>query len=184
MKRKDKAQLNVKIDPRLLVSLKAEAIKSGKTLTNYITDLLEQNSKPKKSEDYELLEARLLRVEKQLDLKSTKEIEPNETIFSDSGAKKYGDMARQLFEHHRKAKNLSLKDAFAELSVCLSHYDSRPELVFQLLSGEQDLTGKKMTEAYRVGSCGLRSALCEWINDDLEPLNDAFLSAVEIKQLV
>lgn len=184
MNRKDKAQLNVKIDPKLLVNLKAEAIRNGKTLTNYISDLLEQGSKPKKSEEFECLEARLLKVEQQLNLKEEKGIEPNESIFSDHGAKRYGEIAAKLFESHRKAKKLSLKDAFAELAVCLSHYESQPELIFQLLTGGHDLTGLEMTQAYRIGSCGMRSGLSEWINDPLEELNDAFLSAVEIKSLV
>ena len=184
MNRKDKAQLNVKIDPKLLVNLKAEAIRNGKTLTNYISDLLEQGSKPKKSEEFECLEARLLKVEQQLNLKEEKGIAPNESIFSDHGAKRYGEIATKLFESHRKAKKLSLKDAFAELAVCLSHYESQPELIFQLLTGGHDLTGLEMTQAYRIGSCGMRSGLSEWINDPLEELNDAFLSAVEIKSLV
>ena len=44
MKGKDKSQLNIKIDPNLLLRIKSEAIKSGKTLTAYITELLEQTS--------------------------------------------------------------------------------------------------------------------------------------------
>ena len=77
-----------------------------------------------------------------------------------------------------------MKDAFAELSTYLANYDSQPKLVFELLSGNHELIGLEMTDAYRNGSCGMRSALCEWTNNSLEPLNDAFLNAVEIKNLV
>tara|TARA_B100000700_G_scaffold76427_1_gene85675 strand:+ start:2146 stop:2436 length:291 start_codon:yes stop_codon:yes gene_type:complete len=84
-----------------------------------------------------------------------------ECIFSNSGAKRYGEITKELFEFHRKEKKLSLKDAFAELSACLANYDSKPELVFELLSENHELTSLEMTEAYRNGSCGMRSALSE-----------------------
>ncbi len=59
-----------------------------------------------------------------------------------------------------------------------------PELVFKLLSGDHDLTGIEMTDAYRNGSCGMRSALSEWTNSSLEPLNEAFLNAVDSGNLI
>ena len=189
MKSEDKSQLNIKIDPKLLLRLKSKAIKSGKTLTAFITELLEEGS-IKASGDIEILEKRLLRIEEQLNLKdnfwSDKEEDLNQAkcIFSDSGAKRYGDVARELFEFHRKKKKLSMKDALGELSICLKNYDSYPELVFQILSGEHALTGLEMTNAYRNGSCGMRSALSEWTNSSLEPLNEAFLNAVEVGNLV
>ena len=37
---KDRTQLNINIDPELLISLKSQAIKSGKTLTEFITERL------------------------------------------------------------------------------------------------------------------------------------------------
>ena len=77
-----------------------------------------------------------------------------------------------------------MKDAFAELSTCLANYYSRPELVFELLSGRHELTGLEMTDAYRNGSCGMRSALSEWIKSSLEQLNEAFLNAVQVKNLI
>ena len=189
MKSEDKSQLNIKIDPKLLLRLKSKAIKSGKTLTAFITELLEEGS-VKASGDFEILEKRVLRIEEQLKLKdnfwSDKEEDLNqrECIFSDSGAKRYGDVAKELFELHRKEKKLSMKDALGELSICLKNYDSYPELVFQILLGNHVLTGLEMTNAYRKGSCGMRSALCEWTKSPLEPLNKAFLNAVDAKKLV
>ena len=188
MKSEDKSQLNIKIDPKLLLRLKSKAIKSGKTLTAFITELLEEGS-IKASGDIEILEKRLLRIEEQLNLKdnfwSDKEEDLNqaECIFSDSGAKRYGDVAKELFEFHRKEKKLSLKDAFAELSTCLANYDSQPKLVFEVLLGKHELTGLEMTDAYRNGSCGMRSALNDWSKTSSEKLNGAFLEAVELKNL-
>ena len=189
MKGKDKSQLNIKIDPQLLLRLKSEAIKNGKTLTAFITELLEQGP-IKSNARIDILEQRLLKVEEKLNLidgfsyDKEKDLNQCECIFSDSGAKKYGEIARELFELHRKKKKLSLKNAFAELSTCLNNYDSKPELVFELLKGNHELTGLEMTDAYRNGSCGMRSALSEWSKSSLEPLNEAFLNAVEIKNLI
>ena len=189
MKSEDKSQLNIKIDPQLLLKLKAKAIKSGKTLTAFVTELLEQDSIQATSH-IDILEQRLLRIEELLNLKdnfhSDKEEKSTQSniIFSDSGAKIYGEIARELFELHRKEKKLSMKDALGELSICLKNYDSYPELVFQILSCEHALTGLEMTNAYRNGSCGMRSALCEWTKSSLEPLNEAFLNAVDAKKLV
>ena len=189
MKSEDKSQLNIKIDPQLLLKLKAKAIKSGKTLTAFVSELLERGSIQATS-DIDILEQRLLRIEELLNLKddfhSDKEENSNQsnTIFSNSGAKKYGEVAKELFDLHRIEKKLSLKDALAELSTCLGNYDSQPELVFELLMGNHELTGLEMTHAYRNGSCGMRSALSEWTNSSLEPLNEAFLNAVEVKNLV
>ena len=186
---KDKSQLNIKIDPELLLKLKSKAIKSGKTLAAFVTELLEQ-SPTKVTNDFDILEKRLLKLEERLNLidnfssDKEKEVAKCNSIFSDSGAKIYGELARELFELHRKEKKLSMKDALGELSICLKNYDSFPELVFQILSGQHELTGLEMTNAYRNGSCGMRSALSEWANSSLEPLNEAFLNAVEVKNLV
>ncbi len=189
MKGENKSQLNIKIDPKLLLRLKSKAIKSGKTLTAFITELLEEGS-IKAISDIEILEKRLLRIEEKLNLKenfwSDKEegLNQSECIFSDSGAKRYGEIARELFEFHRKEKKLSLEEAISELSTFLGKYDSQPELVFEILLGSHELTGLEMTDAYRNGSCGMRSALSDWAKSSLEPLNEAFLKAVDAKNLV
>ena len=62
---KEKSQLNVQIDPQLLIALKFEAINSGKTLSDFVTERLTQSHQDMKGE---ILEERLQRIEKQLDL--------------------------------------------------------------------------------------------------------------------
>ena len=185
---KKKSQLNVQIDPKLLFALKSEAIKSGKTLTAFVTERLIQS--PVQAKD-DILELRLRKIEEELDLlkkfmqNSKFEDHQNISIFSDYGAKKYGEVARDLFELHRQKKKISLDDAFKELSKILAKYDGAvPELVFALLDGSHVLTGIEMTNAYRNGSCAMRSALTEWSRNTLEPLNEAFLNAVEVNNLL
>ena len=184
---KKKSQLNVQIDPNLLRVLKSEAIKSGKTLAAYVTERLVHSNVEVKDD---ILEERLNRIEKQLDLlknftRDMNDIKDQKTsIFSDIGAKKYGETAREMFELHRQEKKLSFKDAFGELSKYLDNYNAHPKLVLALLSGSHVLTGLEMTHAYRNGSCAMRNALNEWTKSSLEPLNEAFLNAVEIGNLL
>tara|TARA_B100000579_G_scaffold284381_1_gene235716 strand:+ start:347 stop:472 length:126 start_codon:yes stop_codon:yes gene_type:complete len=41
-----------------------------------------------------------------------------------------------------------------------------------------------MTDTYGNVSCGMRSALAEWTNSSLEPLNEAFLKAAEVTNII
>ena len=181
---KERTQLNINIDPALLLRLKAEAIKSGKTLTDFVVEQL--NKTPTKQLEDNQLEKRLLRIERALMLEeqSPKQEKSIGTIFTDEGAKKYGDVAREIFESNLIKKGLSTSAGLKEVDQHLRKYPhSNPELVFQILLGSHDLTGLEMTMAYRHGSCAMRSALNDWTNDPLEELNKAFLNAVISKTL-
>ncbi len=181
---KGRTQLNINIDPKLLVKLKSEAIKSGKTLTDFVIEKLTQV--PEKDSDHEQLEQRLLKIEEFLKLKenSGTQVKTIGTIFTDEGAKKYGKIAKELFELHLKKKGLDVYAGLHEFEKYLRQYPhSNPELVLQILLGTHDLTGLEMTIAYKTGSCAMRSALNDWANDPLEKLNEAFLDAVISKSL-
>ncbi len=182
---RDRTQLNINIDPQLLVRLKSEAIKNGKTLTEFVVDQL--NKTPETSSEL-LLEERLLRIEKILLLnEDSPELDDKKkigTIFTDQGAKEYGEIARLEFESHAKKRGLTIPEALQELANLLNNYPySNPELIFQILLGTHELTGLEMTTAYRHGSCGMRSALNDWTKEPLETLNKAFLNAVITKSL-
>ncbi len=182
---KDRTQLNINIDPELLLLLKSEAIKNGKTLTTFITEKLKESA-TESADRLDLLENRLLKIEKMLELEKTYSARESlsGSIFTDEGAKRYGEVAKSLFESHFNRKKLNTGAALQELSVYLDKYDhSNPELVFQILLGTHELTGKEMTNAYRKGSCAMRTALMDWSQDPLEELNEAFLSAVITKTL-
>ncbi len=180
---KEKTQLNIKIDPELLLRIKAEAIKNGMTLTEFVTRKLANiESRP----NNDVLEKRLAKIERHLNLDKNSS-DPTRTIgviFSNDGAKNYGDVAKRLFNVFLKKKGLSKEDGLKELAVKLEKLPySSPELVFQILLGNHDLTGLEMTNAYRYGACAMRTALGEWSNDPLEDLNEAFLNAVITKSL-
>ncbi len=182
---RERTQLNINIDPALLVKLKAEAIKSGKTLTDFVVDQLKKapNQKIERS-----LEERLQRIEKTLNLEesSNNTNEPIGSIFSDQGAKEYGDLAKKEFDSYRRRNGLTVQKALLELEnlIKTNHYPNiHPELIFQILMGNHQLTGSDMTFAYRDGSCAMRELLNDWTKEPLESLNNAFLNAVVIKSL-
>ncbi len=184
---KERTQLNINIDPKLLVKLKSESIKNGKTLTEFVTEKLASISTDSTSSSQDSLEQRLTKIENHLNLnnKSYASEKSIGAIFTDEGAKEYGDVSKKLFELHLKKKKLSIGDGLKELSTYLDKLpNSNPELVYQILLGTHALTGKEMTIAYRHGSCAMRTALIEFCNDPLEELNTAFLKAVISKSLV
>ena len=180
---RERTQLNINIDPELLLELKSEAIKDGKTLTQYITQKLKASPRIERES---ILEQRLLRIEENLGLNKTSTIQKKKigVIFTDEGAKNYGEVAKAEFESQVKKKGLTVEDGLKELLIELQKTpDSIPELVFSILLGTHDLTGVEMTAAYRRGSCAMRTALVKWSNDPLEKLNNAFLGAVITKSL-
>ena len=180
---KERTQLNIKIDPELMIRIKAESIKNGMTLTEFVTRKLE-NIESISNND--VLEQRLAKIERHLNLdKNSSDPEKNiGSIFTDDGAKYYGEVARRLFDAFLKKKGISKENGLKELAVNLEKLPySSPELVFQILLGNHDLTGLEMTNAYRYGACAMRTALVDWSNDPLEDLNEAFLNAVITKSL-
>ena len=211
---KDRKQLNINIDPALLVKLKSKALSEGKTLTEFVTNMLEGNSIEDKSNNkfstiedklnnkFSTLEERLLRVEERLKPSSTVSNVENtnenswsnsslegtkmKSIFTDEGAKRYGETSRRLFQKHCNHKGISLEDGLKKMSnIIVSYKESNPELIFSILVGNHCLTGIEMTMAYKNGSCAMRSALTEFTDyAPLEELNDAFLFAVAHVNLV
>ena len=180
---RERTQLNINIDPELLLKIKSEAIKNGMTLTEFVTKKL---AEIESTSNNDALEQRLAKIERHLNLEknSSNQEKSKGSIFTDDGAKNYGEVARRLFNVFLKKKRLSKEDGMKELAVYLAKLpNSYPELIFQILLGNHDLTGLEMTKAYRHGSCAMRTALVEWSNDDLEDLNKAFLDAVITKSL-
>ena len=178
-----RTQLNINIDPALLLKLKSEAIKQGKTLTDFVVEQLKESATKASDEN---LEQRLLRVEALMGIDHKLPDESNNigTIFTEEGANEYGEVAKKEFESIAKKKGITIGLALEEVNKCLQNYPyANPELIFQILLGTHKLTGLEMTMAYRYGSCAMRSALNDWTKDPLEKLNKAFLKAVKSKSL-
>ena len=179
-------QPNIRIEPDLLIALKLEAIKNGISLSSLINEKLKQFHIETKNE---ILEQKLLSIEKRLNSLSNFKLEienkANNTssIFSDTGAKKYGEAAKNFFDMYRDKMKLTFNQAFDELLKFLAKYEGQPELVRGILSGKHVLTGLEMTNAYRNGSCGMRSALNDWSKTSSEKLDETFLEAVEFEKL-
>ena len=113
---KERTQLNIKIDPELLLRIKAEAIKNGVTLTEFVTKKL-QNIESISNND--VLEQRLAKIERHLNLdKSSSNPERTKgAIFTDDGAKKYGEVARRLFHVF-----LKFPDVFFHFQPCFGMF--------------------------------------------------------------
>ena len=94
---RERTQLNINIDPALLLSLKSQATKRGQTLTDFVVEQLKGSSDRSPEGN---LEQRLLRIEQflELDKKASHETKKIGTIFTDLGAKEYGEVAKAEFE--------------------------------------------------------------------------------------
>ena len=78
-------------------------------------------------------------------LKTSDSKEIISAIFTDQGAKEYGEVAKSEFELYAKKKGLTIQDALKEIDDHLKNYpNSNPELVFQILLGNHQLTGLEM----------------------------------------
>ncbi len=73
--RRERTQLNINIDPELLLSLKSEAIKRGMTLTQFVISKLSNI----KSTSTSTLEQRLSKIEEHLQLNTIESVPPKET---------------------------------------------------------------------------------------------------------
>ena len=179
-------QPNIRIEPDLLIALKLEAIKNGISLSSLINEKLKQFNIEKKNE---ILEQKLLSIEKRLNSLSNFKLEienkatNTNSIFSDAGAEQYGKAAKDFFDMYRDKMKQTFDQAFDELLKFLAKYEGQPELVRGILSGKHVLTGLEMTNAYRNGSCGMRSALNDWSKTSSEKLDETFLEAVEFEKL-
>ncbi len=170
-----------------MLLLETEAIKKGLTLAAFVTERHEQSSIQVKDD---ILEKRLIKIEKQLDslrnptLHLDIDLNVPKIFFRILEQKNMVKSLDICLIYIERKRNFLLEDALDELSKCLDDYDAFPELVYAILSGQHCLTGMEMTNAYKNGFCGMRSALNDWTKDPLEPLNEAFINSVQSENLV
>ena len=111
-------QLNITIDPKLLEALKRESIKSGKTLSNKVSEIINQFlSKQKDSSSssrLKQLERKFLVLERKVSDLSIKK--QKATPFTEVESKNCSEFMREIFiQKINKEKNITRRKAFNEL---------------------------------------------------------------------
>ncbi len=132
-----RTQLNINISPELIKTLKQNAIKSGMTLANYVTQLIKVYvSNEDLVEDEENFNSRIENIEKQLEDISKKiqlltkddQIRNKDnanykiTGFSKEGAIAFSEAANHFFYDECKKRNLNTKEAVIELTPFIQNH--------------------------------------------------------------
>ena len=172
-----KSQFNIKISKDLLIKIKKQAMMSGKSLTEHITDLvtksLSENDFPKSEDFYndrfQALEQRLLNVESIVSNREylSQKLKP----FTNSEAVNFTRFMKGLFDKEVKKRNFVDKNqAFDDFFNHLVNYvqvDHFPtERLREVMLNEQPApwTGKELNDLARDNKCNcpIRKGLIDW----------------------
>ncbi len=189
----NRTQLNINVSPELLKSIKQNAIKSGLTITKYVSQLIKCYLSNEDIEESDI-NARVLAMEKQLETiteyikkqgqngTSVKEElirsknSSKEKTWNIKNSAEYGQALRNHFTVIAKDKGLTEWDAWAELkstetlTIKTSEYLKACQGV---LSGHITLTPELINECLRVyGDCPARQALEKWSSSKIDPLRE------------
>ncbi len=170
-----KTQLNITIEPELLLDLKRNSIKSGKTLSQNVSDIISQFLSTKKASSspqrLDLLERKILVLERKLsDLSTEKQ---KITPFNEVESKNYSEFMREVFNQKiRKSQNINRKKAFDELVKqidCFHQWDQfyTMRLKEVLFLDDFDPFSAKELNHLTLGKecpCPIRTGLINWIN--------------------
>ena len=198
----ERTQLNVNISPELLKSLKHNAIKSGMTLANYVTEIIkcyisnedlieeeEQNNSNRVSARIESIENQLDSVINQLNMlnnaKKTYDIKANQEIagFTKQGSITFGKAVSKLFEDECKKRNLNTQEAVIELTPLIqSTFNIKywgP--LIEMFSENKILTTPDLLyEVYEAhdGKCPMYDLFYKWCGKEPSIIEDKFLEAI------
>ena len=171
-----RTQLNINIDPQLMVKLKQNAIKSGKTISEFVVNAITKevnNAFIDRS-----LEDRLSSVEQRISsLENSSSIASGKkkiTPFTDIEAKNCNEFIKGVFQEEVKRKKYkSDKDAWNDLIGyidCFEHwndiYTLRLKEVLFIKDGDL-LTSSEMNSFThsKTCPCPIRTGLINWINN-------------------
>ena len=169
-----KTQLNITIDPKLLEALKRESIKSGKTLSNKVSEIINQFlSKQKDSSSVsrlEQLERKVLVLERNVsDLSIEKQ---KVTPFTELESKNCSEFMREVFiQKINKEKNITRRKAFNELVKqveCFHQWNNFYTLRLKevLFVDDYDPFSAQELNNLTIGKecpCPIRTGLINWI---------------------
>ena len=171
-----RTQLNINIDPRLMLLLKQNAIKSGKTISEFVVDAITHevnNAVIDRS-----IEDRLSSVEQRIssleDLSSIASGKKKITLFTDFEAKNCNEFIKGVFQEEVKRKKYkSDKDAwndFIGYIDCFEQWNDIYTLRLKeaLFIKDGDLLTSSEMNSFTHGKtcpCPIRSGLINWINN-------------------
>ena len=199
MASKERTQLNVNINPELLKTLKQNAIKSGLTLTNYVTQLIKVYvSKEGLDEEGDNVSQRIENVESQLEEINAKLfalINSNDsthvskqsnfnkiTGFSEEGAKACSEAVIKFFENEIVDRKISLQEAVIEITPHIqSSFDIKYWGTIIKMFSEKDIkkSGKEMYDIYSENGnkCPVCDVFYKWSGKNPKLIEDKLLEA-------
>ena len=199
MASKERTQLNVNINAELLKTLKQNAIKSGMTLTNYVTQLIKVYvSKENIAEESDHVSTRIENVEYQLHKINEKLLELTKsntsihtskkrdykkiTGFSEEGAKACNDAVIKYFEEEITNRNISLQEAVIEITPHIqSSFDIKYwSKVLKMFSEKNiNINAKEMYDIYTESGnkCPICDMFYKWSGKKPKYIEDMLLEA-------
>ncbi len=171
-----RSQLNINIDPLLLKKLKEEAMKSGKTISNFVSDAISREVEHTFTRI--TLEARVSAIEERL--KSLEVIDrklfvdKKITPFTKREAENCNKFIQAIFQEETKRKKYqSSKDAWNDLIGYIDCFDQWNEFYtlrlkeVLFISNGDFLTSDEMNSLTngKICPCPIRTGLIRWIND-------------------
>ncbi len=173
----NRSQLNININPELMTLLKENAIKSGKTISNFVTEAINSqiinNDSEKTIEDrISLIEQRINSLENNIPSKLSlnKKITPYTTVESEN----CNDFFKAVFhEEVKRKKYKSKKDAWNDFIAHIDCFDQWNDLytlrlkeVLFIKDGDP-LTSDEMNSLTKGKICPspIRTGLINWINN-------------------
>ena len=171
-----RSQLNINIDPALLLELKEKARIEGKTVTSFISELL---SKTLKSQTTKPLSEKVTILEEKIDFledKINKILSPQKKItpFNNSEAKNCSEFIRALFyKQIKRSKIDNRKQAYEQLLShikCFHQWDDFYSLRLKevLFIDDYEPFSSSELNSLTTGKecpCPIRTGLINWIND-------------------
>ena len=177
-----RTQLNVNINPELLKVLKQNAIKSGMTLANYVTQLIKVYvSKEDILENEDSVNSRINNIELQLEHISTKlsllresNVNRNNntlnnkiTGFTKDGAKAFCDAANKIFTEECNKRDQTIQEALIEITPLIQtsfKINYWGNVIEMFAENKFQLSNELMLQVYKdhENNCPLTQVFSKW----------------------